>query len=285
MTTDIFQPTAKIITDSYNLETGERLTTFVITFHRFILSEFNKHRMFSSNASSSRAVPVKKNTAYVESLNLQPLHWGKNQAGMSASEQFTAVELYDLQILEDWQDLKDHCLELAKKWEKFGVHKQVTNRLLELFNTITLIVTATDYENFFLQRCHPAAQPEMQALAYAMNDCYVNSKPVMIHQGQLHLPFYNNEHDKLLPLSDLIKILIGRIARVSYLNHDGKRNNDSDLALFNKLYSAQPRHYVPFEHVAIAQSENKYFANFKSFKSIRYLLEYEPEKAKELLHL
>ena len=281
----VFIPTAEIIADSYNFENGERLTTFVVTFHRFILAEFNKHRIFSSNASSSRAVPVKKTIKYVKDLNLQPLHWGKNQPGMSANEEFTEQEIEDLNLLKDWQDLKLHCLQTAERWESLGVHKQITNRLLELFNTITLIVTATDYENFFLQRCHPAAQPEMQALAYAMNDCYVNSKPVMIQEGQLHLPFYHVDIDKFVDLPEMIKVLIGRIARVSYLNHNGIRDNESDLALFNKLYSAQPRHYVPFEHVAIAQDNNKYFANFKGFKSIRFMLEHEPEKAKEFLNL
>ena len=47
----MFQPSAKIIADSVN-ECGDRLTTFVLTYHRFIHSEFMTHRMFSKNSSS-----------------------------------------------------------------------------------------------------------------------------------------------------------------------------------------------------------------------------------------
>ena len=44
---------AEVLLDSVN-PTGQRLTTFVLRFPRFVLSEFNTYRMFSRNASSSR---------------------------------------------------------------------------------------------------------------------------------------------------------------------------------------------------------------------------------------
>jgi hypothetical protein len=46
----MFQPQAAIIADSVNL-TGDRLTTFVLTDHRMIHSEFMTHRMLSKNSS------------------------------------------------------------------------------------------------------------------------------------------------------------------------------------------------------------------------------------------
>ena len=49
----------KILADSLNLS-GNRLTTFELTFPRVILAEFNTHRMISRNAASSRAIPTEK---------------------------------------------------------------------------------------------------------------------------------------------------------------------------------------------------------------------------------
>jgi thymidylate synthase ThyX len=50
---------AKILADSLSPE-GIRLTTFEVTFPRFILAEFNTHRMLSRNSASSRAIPTEK---------------------------------------------------------------------------------------------------------------------------------------------------------------------------------------------------------------------------------
>lgn len=50
---------AKIIADSVSAS-GKRITTFQLRYPRFIHSEFMTHRVFSRNASSSRAIPIKK---------------------------------------------------------------------------------------------------------------------------------------------------------------------------------------------------------------------------------
>ena len=56
---------ATIVADSIS-EAGKRITTFELEFPRFILPEFNTHRLFSRNAASSRAIPVKKMIEHVE---------------------------------------------------------------------------------------------------------------------------------------------------------------------------------------------------------------------------
>ena len=50
---------AEIIADSKN-ETGNRITTMVVTFPRFIPAELNTHRMFSRNSASSKLYHLKK---------------------------------------------------------------------------------------------------------------------------------------------------------------------------------------------------------------------------------
>ena len=49
---------AKIICDSIS-PVGARITTFELVYPRFIHGEFMTHRVFSRNAASSRAIPVK----------------------------------------------------------------------------------------------------------------------------------------------------------------------------------------------------------------------------------
>ena len=81
---------AKVICDSLS-PSGVRLTTMELNYHRFIHSEFMTHRMFSRNASSSRAIPIEKMITSVESSPAIPIYWGKNQPGMQAKEEISGT--------------------------------------------------------------------------------------------------------------------------------------------------------------------------------------------------
>src|SRR5690606_13669752 len=74
-----------------------------------------------------------------------------------------------------------------------GTHKQIVNRLMEPFTYIDVLVTATDYANWFALRDHPDAQPEIQELARLMKAAYNESLPNPIHHGEWHLPYITNE--------------------------------------------------------------------------------------------
>lgn len=278
-----FQPTAKIIADSIN-ECGDRLTTFVLKFHRFILPEFNTHRMFSRNASSSRAIPVEKMIASIEESLIEPLHWGKNCKGMSAQEELSEDDKCSAKIR--WNLARMDAVHHAKAMMEIGVHKQVVNRLLEPFSPITVICSGTEYQNFFDQRCHVDAQPEIQKLAIAMKAEYDEHPPIELEAGDWHLPFLTGEDlrqniDKFG--TDLLKVLTARCARVSYLNHDGKRDINSDIALHDRLLSSKPAHLSPFEHCAVALGKSEKRANFTGFESYRYQVERESAFAREIL--
>jgi thymidylate synthase ThyX len=268
-----FQPTAKIIADSIN-ECGDRLTTFVLKYHRMIHSEFMTHRMLSKNSSSSRAIPVEKMIANVIADNVYPLHWGKNQKGMSAKEELS--EDYQIAAKKIWGDAREEAIAHALELVEIGVHKQVVNRLLEPFSTITVICTATEYQNFFAQRCHADAQPEIQALALAMRVAYDEHPPIEVEAGDWHLPFLTGEDLRQGIDKDgtkLLKVLTARCARVSYLNHDGMRDINSDIKLHDRLLSSKPAHLSPFEHCAVALGSSEKRANFTGFESYRYQVE------------
>ncbi len=275
----MFQPQATVIADSVN-SNSDRLTTFALTYHRMIHSEVMTYRQWSRNCSSSRAVPIAKNIKQVRDLNLYPIHWGANQRGMQAYEEVDPITQGIATGV--WDEARDACIEAAERLIELGIHKQVANRLLEPFNTITTIVTATDYQNFFNQRCHPDAQPEIQALANAMKAAYDVSEPRFLEEGDWHLPFMKAEDwaeiqgnwkEVASGALDPKKVSVGRCARVSYLNHDGIRSLADDIKLHDRLLSSKPAHLSPFEHVAMSMPNSDLYANFTGFKSYRYDLE------------
>ena len=274
----MFNPTAEIIADSIN-GSGDRLTTFVLTYHRMIHSEFMTHRMLSKNSSSSRAIPAEKMIKLVESQEVYPLHWGKNQKGMSAREELEGGAL--LAARHWWKAAREEAIARAKVGIQIGLHKQIINRILEPFSSITVICSGTEYQNFFAQRCHPDAQPEIQALANKMKLAYDASKPLELPDGAWHIPLITDEEwvcgfkatAETNELETMIKIAVGRCARVSYLNHDGDRNITDDIKLHDRLLTSKPAHLSPFEHVAIALPDSEKRANFRGWESYRFRLE------------
>lgn len=290
----IFQPSAKIIADSIN-PCGDRITTMVIQFHRFILPEVNTHRMFSKNTSSSRAIPVNKLLEQVEEIEAYPLFWGANCKGMSAKQELSEQDQRKAKMI--WRHARLMAVTQVKALMatgESGVHKQTVNRLLEPFLTTTMIISGTNqpssWQNFFNQRCHPDAQPEIQALANKMKTAYDASEPQKLIEGEWHIPFlylpdYTDYTEGSLdyPMTELIKIAVGRCARVSYLNHDGVRSLNDDIKLHDRLLASNPAHLSPFEHVAMALGESVKRANFTGFEAYRFQLERERQIAREIL--
>lgn len=259
----------KIVLDSIS-GAGVRLTTFEVTFPRFVLAEFNTHRMLSRNASSSRAIPIEKVIEQIQKNPSQIVWWGKNQSGMQAKEELDAEG--KAQAKTWWAMAQDKAIEYVRILANLKLHKQITNRLLEPFMNITVICTATDWSNFFALRCHEDAQPEIRELAFHMLRDYYNNIPRPIRSGEWHMP-YIREEDEALPLDTKKKLSVARCARVSYLTHDGKRDIDKDLELYDRLLESG--HMSPFEHVATPMSTlvgHAYSGNFRGWIQFRKTL-------------
>lgn len=243
------QPTAKVICDSIS-PAGARLTTMEIRLVRFTLAEFNTHRRFSRNCASSRAIPVQKRIDMVLNDPAMPVEWGKNGRGMQSSELLSDQERSDAERI--WLEARDLMVAKCQELMDIGVHKQLVNRLIEPWAWVTDIISATEWQNFFSQRCSkhsPLAQPEMRATADAMLAAYEASTPKLVNWGSWHLPYIQDD-EWSVPLESLKRISVARCARVSYKTHDGKVNLAEDLALYAKLADAKPPHWSPMEHVA-----------------------------------
>ena len=143
---------AKIIADSINLQ-GDRITTYLLTYPRFIHSELMTHRMFSRNSASSRAIPFEKMVKMVEEDPFIPIAWQKDHKGMQGVEYFTESRDTD-KAIENWLYARNASVKEATFLNNsIGVTKQLCNRLLEPFMWHTVLVTATEWDNFFELRC------------------------------------------------------------------------------------------------------------------------------------
>lgn len=265
-------PSARVIADSHSRQ-GVRLTTIEARCHRFVLAELNTHRAFSRNSASSRAIPFKKQLERVLTDPAIPISFPAEQSGMQGGE-----ELDDgarsLALLH-WINARDNAAREADELSLLGVHKSVVNRLLEPFMWHTVILSSVEWENFFWQRCSPLAQPEIQAVAYAIRDALYASEPKLVQVGDWHLPYITDEDlaecdDRGL---DPRHISVARCARVSYLTHDGVRDLAKDEEMYARLTSADPPHASPLEHVATPMPALGFMqmGNFLGWHQLRHL--------------
>lgn len=254
-----------IIEASLSQVTQKKLITFAMTYWRPIHSELMTHRDFSRNAQSSRAYPTMKLLEKVRTNPAGPIHWGKNQPGMQAHEECDSLVADPLtgELLthnEAWERAASSAADWAEAFADAGYHKQIVNRLLEPFSTITVLVTATERDNWYALRAHTDAQPEIQDLAYTMlaleNGGGIKYREV--HAGDTrdartwHLPYVTmDERRSDVTMIDLLAMSAARCARVSYLTHDRENPSmEKDWDTYEKLVAAKPLHASPLEHQA-----------------------------------
>jgi thymidylate synthase ThyX len=264
------QIAAEIIADSIGSH-GIRITTVMVTMPRFVQAELNTHRMLSKNAASSRAIPTARVIEQVRNDPFVPKVFTKNQKGMMANEPLS--ELDQAVARERWRRAAAEATHSAESLVQLGVAKQYASRLLEPFMWTKVLLTGTEWKNFFALRIHEAAQPEMREVAESIKAAMDASTPVdrSPESGNLcwHIPFIDRdamlecatEAVKQYPkegelaahatVTLALKRSVARCARVSYNNFEGKPSTvEQDLQLFVKLVGAKPGHWSPAEHQA-----------------------------------
>lgn len=245
-----------VICDSINNQ-GVRITTIEAEYPRFIHSELMTHRMFSRNASSSRAVPLPKAIEQIKNNMAMPLYWGANQSGMVAGGELCN----QWPLKERWKSAFRDAVFSSEILFNAGLHKQHAARLIEPFQMIKVLITATEWDNFFNLRIHPDAQPEICQLAYKIYLSMHESEPMFLDAGDWHLPYVdryrsNIEGDFLhyyldgeeIALEQAIRISASCSAQTSYRKHDTSIEKANDI--FEKLVKADVIHSSPFEHLA-----------------------------------
>lgn len=262
---------AEIVADSVN-PNGRRLTTYLLVYPRFIHAEVMTHRVLSRNAASSRAIPFRRMVEMIKQEVAMPIKWGAARAGMQSGEQLD-VNTTD-EVVRTWLQAARDAVRNAERLDKLGLHKSISNRLLEPFAHMTTLVSATEWANFFNLRAHAAAMPEFQELAFKMLDLYLDpeTEPRELGFGEWHLPFSERVPEGA-SLETKLKICTARCARTSYVSFDGDHSVSKDEQLHDRLQDAG--HWSPFEHCARALTpweEERYpRSNFRGWMQYRKL--------------
>jgi thymidylate synthase ThyX len=267
---------AQIIKDSIATN-GRRVTTFLLYYPRFIHAEVMTHRAFSRNSSSSRAIPFEQQVEAIKREIAAPIEYRANKSGMQAGGPLSERAQSACQFL--WKEAALKAIQFATDLHLFGVHKQYASRLLEPFMHISVVITATDFANFFALRYHEMAQPEILELARVMWEEYSASVPILKRPGEWHLPFVSeadyeaSKHDQE-KLSTLIRRSVACCARTSYKNHDkSDSTDDQNDALYRRLVGQSPMHASPAEHQAFASvTKDDKSANFTGWIQYRQTL-------------
>ncbi|AXQ68311.1 putative thymidylate synthase [Caulobacter phage CcrBL10] len=281
---------------------GKRLDSLLLRYPRMVHADFMTHRVFSRNASSSRAIPLKKmllDAPYV------PL-FRENQPGMQPGEYLSNADQKAAEAI--WLEMADAVragvakLGLPRAEGGLNIHKQWVNRATEFFGYISVVVSATDWINFLTLRDDAGAQDEIQVLARRIKADLEAQTPRLLGPNEWHLPFVDLEADlddvlrmmrdqsdlfmalagqvdfafKNLPNLPLVERLLivssaARCARASYRDFDGsKAAIERDVGTFLKLAGSQPVHASPLEHQARPAGLNSQFqGNFRGFQQFR----------------
>lgn len=255
--------TAKIL--AYSIApNGQMIVSWELEYPRFIHGELMTHRVFSRNAASSRAIPVSAMIQAVLDNPAMPIHWGRNQPGMQAKEELGTFRKKAAKKM--WKLAAKAACKLAAAMNKIGLHKQASNRILEPFQTMKTVMTATCMDNFFWLRNHEDAQPEIKELARLMWEALEGAIPVHLHPGDWHTPYYgkgfwrdcgyvnsdleglHNKRDKTSTLKNALAISSSCCAQVSYRRLDDTL--EKAQMIFQRLVESEPVHASPFEHQA-----------------------------------
>lgn len=256
--------TANIIKDSINPR-GTRITTYELVYPRFVHSELMTHRVFSRNSASSRAIPVNTMLDFIEANPAEPVHWGKNQPGMQAHTELEPENKTRVQAL--WHTACKEALMLSKRIFKEGAHKQVANRITEPFQHMKVVVTSTDFSNFFWLRSHTDADPTIKALSDLMLDAFIKSKPQLLDFGEWHLPYIETKKtstgilyfvDNEQVTEEQAKMISASCcAQCSYRKQDTSLDKAENI--YKRLIESVPVHASPVEHQALCFDSNYYW--------------------------
>ena len=201
---------AKIVCDSLSPQ-GERLTTYILTYPRFIHAEVMTHRVFSRNTASSRAIPFEKMVKMVEEDPFIPIAWQKDHKGMQGTEYFLQNDVIDWAnmsgnitaskgLTELWLEASMFAIDCARGMNRAGLTKQLCNRLLEPFVWHTALVTASQWNNFFELRC-----PKYGLFSENLPLEFRSKKDLLAYVKQVEADEFKNQYDNLTYL-DWIKM-------------------------------------------------------------------------------
>ena len=257
--------TATVILDVQPLQgMGHRLTTLEVTMPKFLVAQLNTHRALVKNSASSRAIPV---TQFIRNILKSPVtpanhRMPANSSGMIPKSYLKGIK--KLLSIGLWNTGMYLNLGIAYLQHKLGLHKSWANRPLEAYYYTKVLITATDWDNFFNLRIHSDAQDAMCDVAYKIKDAIDGHLPFPVSPGYWYLPYVGA---MLEPTQADLDISVSCCAQVSYRTLD--MSPDKAKRVVSKLLGDTP-HWSPFEHIAVLDYKPK--GSYKSWSTYRHIL-------------
>lgn len=259
------QVSAKVIAHSKSKETGKEVITFELEFPRIVLAEFNTHNALSKNSSSSRAIPVLTMLEQVRKSPAMPVRFGAANKGMQDAGEHNELVIVSNELAESWGGMypddawyyaANQAADLAQAFHEAGYAKQICNRLIEPFQRMKVVMTATELANFLWLRDHPAADPTIEALAKEIKKAYINSEAVELDVGDWHVPYFGGEgvgywlNGCGIELQEALDISASCCAQVSYRKLDDSAEKAKSVVdrLNLGVDITEPMHVSPTEH-------------------------------------
>ncbi len=229
---------------------GREIITMALEYPRIILAQINTSRQLAKNTASSRAQTTK---SLLEQDIFIPEKVGVNKPGMEATEYLTGKELKRFQKL--WVGVYNKVAkDVQKIQDELNVHKQTTNRLLEVFSFTKSVLTGTkeSWEHLLALRLEHSTQPEYQLLAQLIDTAISESIPQELKVGQWHLPFVDSVEAGEGMIN--VKTSVSMCAQTSYRKaDDSQEKTDKIYNMLNLVSGSEaPPHISPTQHQCLA---------------------------------
>lgn len=268
------QVSAKVVAHSKAKQTGKEIITFELEFPRIVLAEFNTHNALSKNSSSSRAIPVLTMLEQVRKSPSMPIRFGAANKGMQDAGEHNDLVIVSNELAESWGGMypddawyyaANQAADLAQAFHEAGYAKQICNRLIEPFQRMKVVMTATELANFLWLRDHQAADPTIEALAKEIKRAYINSEAVELDVGDWHVPYFGGEGVGYwlkgcgIDLQEALDISASCAAQASYRKLDDSLEKAKSVVerLNLGVDINEPMHVSPTEHQATPIAETK----------------------------
>jgi hypothetical protein len=277
----VTETSARVIAHSAHPYGGPDLITVEVILHRFVLAELNTHRVFSRNSASSRAIPVDTMIGRIAGDAAWPVSWPAEQPGMQGGAELEGVDLLEAQ--EVYDDVRRFTRSRVSAYvenhpdREHRLHKSVLNRLLEPFLWHTVIITATEWDNFFGLRCHPLAQPEIRLAAEKIREAIEASTPAELQGDRLGGDWHAPYATSTVGMTSRLIESAARCAWVSTASHDGDHSYEACERMVRRLATAEPMHASPFEHQArpmLHEPKDVQIGNLRGWRQLRHEVEF-----------
>lgn len=273
---------AKVIKHSIS-NLGNEVITWELTLPKWLLAEFNTHKIeIERNSASSRAVPTKLIIDMLEEFPCMPVEWRYNQSGMQGADLLNDEDEEYAKIV--YRETRDLVIKQVYKLNKLpsgrSVAKQTANRLLEAWMWTKVVCTMTGggkigINNFFGLRDTEFAQPEFRVISHMMHDQWHTSKPV---ERLWHLPYITGELEEIGIKTekeleklgiDLAIMSSARCGRVTHYRQGLEYSQEEDIK--RGMSFADNGHFSPLRHASRAGG-NTWYGNFYGWEQVSKII-------------